>query len=45
MIIIIIIIVDKNRNGKLDMSEAIAAFEVIKNFVAKAQAAGQQSAI
>ena len=31
---------DKNKNGKLDMSEALAAFETLKHLFEKAQASG-----
>lgn len=32
--------VDKNRNGRLDMSEAVQAFEVIKNLMAQSGGGG-----
>jgi hypothetical protein len=33
----ILFMTDKNRNGQLDMSEALAAYEQIKNLMDKSQ--------
>ncbi len=34
---------DKNKNGKLDMSEAWSAFETVKHLFEKAKASGGQA--